>query len=83
MDYNGSASLGAKSVVGAELTRFIFYSQISLIAMSYAPSKSEYTKYTQNGVDQLGRMTIYQKNRFSKAVSPHRQLLIPINHLNS
>ncbi len=53
--YSGSASIGAKSVVGAAFTegRFIFYSQISLIAMSYAPSQSEYTKYTQNGVDQL------------------------------
>ncbi len=61
--YNGSAAIGAKSVVGAELTqgRFIFYAQITMIAMSYAPSKSEYTKYTLNGVDQLSNLTINQK----------------------
>jgi len=61
--YSGSAAFGAKSVVGAELTqgKFIFYAQLTMIAMSYAPSKSEYTKYTLNGTDQLSQLTISQK----------------------
>ena len=39
--YSGSVAIGAKGVVGAELTqgKFIFYAQISMITMSYAPSK--------------------------------------------
>jgi len=61
--YSGSAAFGAKSVVGAELTqgKFIFYAQVTMIAMSYAPSKSEYTKYNLNGTDQLSMMPISQK----------------------
>jgi hypothetical protein len=61
--YSGSAAIGAKSVVGVELTqgKFIFYAQITMIAMSYAPTKSEYTKYTLNGTDQLSQLTISQK----------------------
>jgi len=67
--YNGSSAIGAKSVVGAELTqgRFIFYAQITMIAMSYAPSKSEYTKYTLNGTDQLSSLTINQKQSVYKS----------------
>jgi hypothetical protein len=67
--YSGSSAIGTKSAVGAELTqgRFIFYAQITMIAMSYAPGKSEYTKYTLNGVDQLGMMTISQKQSVYKS----------------
>ena len=66
--YSGSLAIGAKSVVGAELTqgRFIFYAQIAVIAMSYAPAKSEYTKYTLNGTDQLSMLTISQKQSVYK-----------------
>jgi len=66
--YSGSVAIGAKSVVGAELTqgRFIFYAQVTMIAMSYAPSKSEITKYTLNGTDQLPSLTTYQKQAVYK-----------------
>jgi hypothetical protein len=61
--YSGSLAIGAKSVVGALLTQgsFIFYAQMTLIAMNYSPSKSEYTKYIVNGTDQLSMLTIRQK----------------------
>jgi len=67
--YSGSLAIGAKSAVGAELTQglFIFYAQITMIAMSYAPGKSEYTKYMLNGVDQLAMMTISQKQSVYKS----------------
>jgi len=67
--YSGSTAIGAKSAVGVELTqgKFIFYGQITMIAMSYAPGKSEYTKYTLNGVDQLAMMTISQKQSVYKS----------------
>ncbi|HZX74995.1 MAG TPA: hypothetical protein VFE57_11270 [Cyclobacteriaceae bacterium] len=67
--YSGSAAIGAKSVVGAELTqgRFVFYTQITMIAMSYAPGKSEYTKYTLNGTDQLSMLTVSQKQTAYKS----------------
>jgi hypothetical protein len=66
--YSGSVAIGAKSVFGAELTqgRFIFYAQVALIAMSYSPDKSEYTKYTLNGTDQLSNLTTYQRQTVYK-----------------
>jgi hypothetical protein len=61
--YTGSGAVGAKSVVGTEFTqgRFIFYAQVTMINMNYGPSKSEYTRYSLGGVDQLVNMTISQK----------------------
>jgi hypothetical protein len=66
--YTGSVAIGAKSVAGAELTQgpFIFYAQITLIAMSYSPDKSELTKYTLNGINQLPSLTTYQKETVYK-----------------
>jgi hypothetical protein len=61
--YSGSQAIGAKTAIGAEFTegRFVFYAQLTATAISYAPSKSEYTKYTLNGVDQLAMLTTSQK----------------------
>jgi len=61
-EYGGSLAVGAKSAVGAELTqgKFTFYTQLTLIAMSYSPNKAEYTKYTYNGTDQLSTLTTSQ-----------------------
>ena len=66
--YTGSVAVGAKSAIGAEFTqgRFIFYAQATLIMMNYSPSKSTYTRYSLGGVDQLGNMTISQKQTIYK-----------------
>lgn len=66
--YSGSFALGVKSAIGAEFTqgRFVFYGQVTMIAMNYAPSKSEYTKYSLGGVDQLVNMTTSQKQTIYK-----------------
>lgn len=66
--YSGSVAIGAKSVAGVQLTQgnFIFYVQLAMIAMNYSPSKSEYTKYTLNGTDQLPSLTTYQKQTVYK-----------------
>lgn len=66
--YTGSVAIGAKAAVGAELTqgKFIFYAQMTIIAMSYSPDKSELTKYTFNGTDQLDMLTISQKQTVYK-----------------
>jgi len=68
IEYSGSVAIGAKSAVGAEFTqgKFIFYAQLTLIGMSYSPDKSEVTKYTYNGTNQLPSMTVSEKQTVYK-----------------
>lgn len=59
--YSGSVAVGGKTVLGLEFTqgKFGYFVQATMINMSYAPTKSEITKYVYNGQDQLSQMTKY------------------------
>ncbi|MBS1557739.1 MAG: hypothetical protein JST69_03345 [Bacteroidetes bacterium] len=61
--YSGSVSVGAKTTVGVEVTqgKFGFFGQLTMVNMSYAPTKGIYTKYIYNGTDNLPNMNTVQK----------------------
>ncbi|MBS1488284.1 MAG: hypothetical protein JST43_11915 [Bacteroidetes bacterium] len=61
--YSGSAAIGAKTTVGVEMTqgKFGFYGQVTMINLSYAPTKGVYTKYVDQYGDRLANMTTAQK----------------------
>jgi hypothetical protein len=61
--YDGSSSVGTKSILGLELTKgnLGFFVQATMINMSYAPGKSEVTKYYLNGQDALSGLSTYNK----------------------
>jgi hypothetical protein len=62
-DYGGIA-IGVQGAVGAEFPMsdlLSLFGEINLDGISWAPSKGKYTKYTVNGVDELGNMTTKEK----------------------
>ena len=61
--YDGSVAVGAKSVLGVILNgqRLSYYLQLSMIAMSYSPARSEEIKHTENGVDELPTLSVSEK----------------------
>jgi hypothetical protein len=61
--FTGSIAIGAKTSLGMEMEqgKFIFYAQLSMVNMNYAPTKSEFTKYVKGGSDVLGKLTISEK----------------------
>jgi hypothetical protein len=61
--FNGSAAIGAKTSLGLEMNlgKFIFYTQLSMVNMNYAPAKSKITQYRSDGNDALGTLTVSQK----------------------
>lgn len=63
LTYSGSASVGAKTTVGLEMTqgKLGYFAQITMINMNYAPTKGVYTKYILGGQDNLPNMTTNQK----------------------
>jgi hypothetical protein len=74
--YSGSVAIGTKSVLGLELSKgnVGFYVQATMVNMSYAPSKSEITKYISNGTDMLAQMQTYQKvTEYKDSISSNGQ----------
>lgn len=72
--YDGSTGIGTKSILGLELTKgnLGFFVQATMINMSYAPTKSEITKYVYNGQDELSSMTTYNKIiEFKDSIDPN------------
>jgi hypothetical protein len=61
--FTGSLAVGAKTSLGMEIEQgeFIFYAQLSMVNMNYAPTKSEFTKYIRDGKDVLAKLTISEK----------------------
>lgn len=62
-DYGGIA-IGAQAALGTEFTisdLLSLFGEINLDGISWSPKKGKYTKYSLNGVDQLGSMTTKDK----------------------
>jgi hypothetical protein len=61
--FDGGVAIGTKSILGLELTKgnLGFFVQATMVNMSYAPTKSEVTKYISNGTDMLAQLSTYQK----------------------
>lgn len=61
---NGGYAFGMSSAIGFTYPlgdEVLFYGELNMDNISYAPLKGEHTKYTENGVDQLQYMTTRQK----------------------
>ena len=52
------ASIGTLYNINSKLSLF---GELNLVSLEYAPKKGKYTKYLENGVDQLPTMTIREK----------------------
>ena len=62
--YDGGIALGVSSALGINFSlndNMALFGELNMINMSYAPSKSVYTKYTVDGVDELPAMTVNDK----------------------
>jgi hypothetical protein len=62
--YNGGIALGVSSALGINFNlndNMALFGELNMINMSYAPTKSVYTKYSVDGIDQLPTMTIKDK----------------------
>jgi hypothetical protein len=62
-DYGG-IPVGVQAAIGTEIVlsdKFSFFGEIQVDGISYAPAHGKYTKYEENGADQLGNMTTKEK----------------------
>lgn len=61
--YTGPISIGSKAALGLRLTngRIGFYGQLTVIGLSFAPSRSEVVKYFSAGMDQLSYLPVRAK----------------------
>ena len=62
--YNGGVAMGLTGAIGANFTvndKIMFFGEINMVNMSYAPTKGELTESTSNGTDLLPGMSARQK----------------------
>lgn len=62
--YTGGVSVGGSAALGCDfnlMDNLAIYVEIYYDAMSYAPTKGKYTKFTVNGQDKLSDLTTQQK----------------------
>lgn len=61
-NYKGSISVGAKGILGLEYPlndKIGISTQLTVVTLSYAPSESEITRYSLNGIDKLSTLSTY------------------------
>jgi len=70
---SGGVSIGGSAALGCDFNlsdMLAIYAEIYYDAMSYAPTKGKYKKFTDNGEDKLGDMTTQEKEvKYVKDVS--------------
>ncbi len=62
-DYYGGMAFGYQAALGMayKIGRAAIFAEVDLTALSYSPTKSKYTFYTKNGIDQLPSMSVTEK----------------------
>jgi len=62
-EYYGGMAFGYQAALGMayKMGRAAIFAEVDLTALSYSPTKSTYTYYTDNGVDQMPNMTVAER----------------------